>query len=633
MTEHLRVLQVEDHESDAALIVRLLEKAGYAVEAERVEDAAAMRAALSQREWDVIIADYRLPVFDAPSALRILLDSGGDIPFIVVSGTVGEVLAVEMMRAGAHDYLMKDSLARLAPAVKREVREARDRRERRRAEERLALAVTATRCGTFDYYPQTGELIWSDVAKRQFGLSPAAEASYETFLRALHPDDRDRVDRAVQETLRPGGSGWCEIEFRTIGLEDRMERWLAASGRAFFDSDGRAVRFVGVNIETTERKQLEEQYRQAQKLESVGRLAGGVAHDFNNLLTVIGGYAHMAAEELAPRHPLREALAEITKASDRAGELTRQLLAFSRRQVTAPKNISLNDLVRGVEKMIRRLIGEDIELVVKLDPEAGSIWADSGQIEQVIVNLAVNAKDAMPSGGKLVIETATLVAGEQFAQARLSVSPGPYVRLTVSDTGTGMTAETKTHIFEPFFTTKEAGKGTGLGLSTVYGIVQQSKGTIWVTSEPGLGASFEMLFPATGEKVAPAPPEPVSSHPLGSETILLAEDEPGLRGFVKHELVRHGYTVLAAANGREAIDLARDHGKRIDLLLADIVMPEMGGASLAEKFSQEYPGVPIVLMSGYHAEEALNGRRPSHFLQKPFTSAALLTRLREVLNR
>ena len=462
-------------------------------------------------------------------------------------------------------------------------------------------------------------------------MPSGAEVSYEIFLRSVHPDDRERVDKTVQNVLRPGSGGQYAAEYRTVGIDDRIERSLSAVGRVFFDSQGRAARFVGVTLDITEHKRLEDQFRQAQKLESIGRLAGGVAHDFNNVLTVISGYAQMVLDELAVQHPLREPVKQISEAAARATGLSRQLLTFSRRQVSEPKNFVLNDLVRDIEKMLQRLIGEDIDLVLALEPEAGVVRADPGQMEQVIMNLVVNAKDAMPNGGKLLIETSKFLVDEQYAHIHLAVRPGTYVMLAVSDTGVGMSPEVKAHIFEPFFTTKEKGKGTGLGLSTVYGIVRQSEGAIWVYSEPGQGATFKMLFPEVAAECQPAPATPVPVIPFATGTILLAEDEPSLRDFVRQVLARHGYTVLEASNGREALELCRQHPGHVDLLLTDVVMPEMGGAELAKKFRADHPAVPVLFMSGYNDRLPLPGDVPASYIQKPFTSSTLLTRLRALV--
>ncbi len=409
------------------------------------------------------------------------------------------------------------------------------------------------------------------------------------------------------------------------------KRIIVESRQVLRREDGLPTGILEINRDITDRRRLEDQFRQAQKLEGIGRLAGGVAHDFNNLLTIISGYVQTVLDDLAVQHPLHEPMEQISKAASRASGLTRQLLIFSRRQVTEPRNIVLNDLVRDFEKMLRRLIGEDIHLVLSLDPDAGVIRADAGQIEQVILNLAVNARDAMPTGGTLSIETSSLVADAEFAQKHLSVQPGLYVVLAVSDTGAGMSPEVKSHLFEPFFTTKAAGKGTGLGLSTVYGIVRQSGGSIWVYSEAGRGTVFRMLFPAVKAEGEPAPLAPVTAS-AGSETILLAEDDPDVREFVRMVLERSGYTVLAASNGREALELARQYTGLIHLVMADVVMPEMGGTELAEHFGAEHPGVPVLFMSGYTNHLGLREEMGAGYVQKPFTAASLLTKIRAVLD-
>jgi len=640
MSEILRVLQVEDSESDAALIVRVLEQFGYVVHSDRVEEAEQMRQALAHREWDVVIADYRLPQFNAAEALRILHESSRDIPFIVVSGAIGEDFAVEMMRAGAQDYVLKDRIARLAPAVQRETREARSRRDRRQEEDRsrekdawLALAVAVTELGMFDFYPQSGRFVLSEGGRRHVGLAPGAEVSWETLIGGLHPDDRERVNGLVREAFDPESGGEYTADYRAIGLTDQVERWLAARGRVFFDSAGKPIRFVGVTIDITQRKQLEEQFRQAQKLEGIGRLAGGVAHDFNNLLTVIAGYSQMTLDDLPADHPVRTKVEEVLKASARAVSLIEQLQAFSRPQPGETRVIVLNELVANLQNMLGHLVSEDVNIALSLDPAAGAVRADAGHIEQVIMNLVVNARDAMPHGGKLVIETAHRVVEERFAESHLELAPGRYAALTVSDTGTGMSREVRDHIFDPFFTTKQLGKGTGLGLSIVYGIVRQYAGSILVDTELGRGTRVTILLPAVEAEPGEAAAHPAASIPSGTETILLAEDEAGVRRFVRESLERHGYRVLECSNGLEAIERARQHPASIHLLLTDIIMPEMSGAALAAQFAACRPGVGVLYMSGYNDLVWSQAAVGASCLQKPFTPAALLTRVRAVLDR
>jgi two-component system cell cycle sensor histidine kinase/response regulator CckA len=640
MSEILRVLQVEDSESDGELIVRLLKRAGYEVHSERVEQAEPMRQALARQDWDVVLADYHLPQFDAAAALEILHECGRDIPFIVVSGNIGEDRAVEMMRAGAHDYVLKDHIARLVPAIQRETRDAQSRREARLADERvrdrdewLALAVSVTQLGMFDFYPQSGKFALSEGGKRHLGLPPDAEVSYETFLTGLHPDDRERVTDFVRKAFDRGSGGEYLADYRTVGLTDQVERWLSARGRVFFDPEGTPIRFVGVTIDITERKQLEEQFRQSQKLEGLGKLAGGVAHDFNNLLTVITGYSQMTLDELPPLHPWRAWVEEVVKAAALATNLTRQLLAFSRRQPSRTEIIVLNKLVASIQTMLGRMIGADVNLDVCLDPAAGAIHADAGHIEQVLMNLVVNARDAMPDGGNLVIETARQIVDERFAASHLDLAPGQYAALTVSDTGTGISPEVKAHIFDPFFTTKQPGKGTGLGLSTVYGIVKQCGGSISVHSELGRGTRFTILLPAVDAQYGEAADIPAASMPSVTETILLAEDEAGVRALVRLTLEQHGYRVLACSNGREAMERARQHPGSIHLLIADTVMPEMGGAELAAQFADCRLGVPVLCICGDSGAVWPGAASEASCLQKPFTPAALLSRVRALLDR
>jgi signal transduction histidine kinase/ActR/RegA family two-component response regulator len=400
--------------------------------------------------------------------------------------------------------------------------------------------------------------------------------------------------------------------------------------------DGVPVGVQGIARDVTKRKQLEEQLRQSQKMEAIGQLAGGVAHDFNNLLTAINGYSSLALQRVEDGHPVKPYLEEVKKAGDRAANLTRQLLAFGRKQILQPVPLNLNAVVSDMNKMLRRLIGEDIELTAKLDPDLGRVMADPGQIEQVLVNLIVNARDAMPQGGNLIIETTNVEIDSGYVSGQVGVQTGSYVKLAVSDTGVGMDEETRNRIFEPFFTTKEKGKGTGLGLSTVYGIVKQSGGNIWVYSGAGKGTTFKVYLPraksiarVNKEKVEEATPRG------GSETVLLVEDEEVVRGLARRILEQAGYSVVEASKADEAIRFCEEHGNEVDLLLTDVVMPEMSGKELADRLKTQRPDLKMLFMSGYTDEAIVHhGVLDSsvEFIQKPFTPAGLIEKVRDVLD-
>lgn len=637
MEKILRLLQVEDSESDAALVVRLLERAGYTVEARRVEEAGAMRRALAEQTFDVVVADHRMGQFDAPGALAILRESGLDIPFLVVSGSIQQELAISLMKAGAHDYLLKSNLARLVPAVEREIREAHMRRERNEAEQRLALAINATQLGTFDYRSQSGALILSDLARKHAGLSADSPATYDTLLAAVHPEDRSNFAARIEDALRPGSEGIYSAEFRTSGMEDGETRWISSWGRAFLDAGGQAERLIGVMLDITARKtaeleqeRLREQLLQAQKLESVGRLAGGIAHDFNNLLTVITGYASMLLAE-SPGASMQSGLTEIALAGERAAALSQQLLVLSRKSITQQRNVDVNDIVREVRKMLYQVIGEDVTIETKLEAAAQWVFADPGQLHQVLMNLAVNARDAMPHGGTIRVETSGVTLDRPGDETR----PGNYVRLTVSDTGYGMTPEVKKHIFEPFFTTKPQGEGTGLGLAIVYGIVKQSGGAVEVQTAPGAGTTFRILLPRVEPAAAVKQSSATKTVASGNETVLVVEDQEQVRKLTVRLLKACGYKVLEAADASAAMQHAMKPGE-IHLLLTDIVMPGMSGVDLAEQLRELRPSLRIVYMSGYServAADRLVIGPDKGYLTKPFSPQALAAKVREVLDR
>ena len=516
----LRALIADDSENDVLLLLRVLRKAGYEPVYERVWTAPAMKAALQRQAWDIVISDYEMPNFGGFEALQLLKESGHDLPFILVSAVVSEETAVAAMKAGAHDYIMKRNLARLAPAIERELREAQTRVARKAAETAL--------------------------------------------------------------------------------------------------------------------RQSEEQLRQVQKIEAVGRLAAGVAHDFNNILTAIMGHSELLLRQLDAGDPRRKNAEQIEKVAHLAAGLTRQLLIFSRKQVIEPRVLDLNAVILDIKKMLRRLIGEDIEFCTLLDPAAWHIKADPGQIEQVIMNLAVNARDAMPTGGKLTVATANTALDKNCLKNFPDMDAGNYVMLAVTDTGTGMSEEVKAHLFEPFFTTKPSGKGTGLGLATCFGIVKQNTGHINVHSELGSGTTFKIYFPQVQSAIEPLR---VRNRPTevagGNETVLLVEDEPVVRELAVATLREKGYTVVEAVNGEEGLRLARQHDGKIDLVLTDVVMPVMGGKEMADALRTSHPDTKVLFTSGY-TEDALGHHgvlRPGIlFLPKPYLTATLARKVREVLD-
>ena len=891
MSIPLRVLIVEDSQDDAVLLLRALRRGGYDVVTERVETAADMNAALDRAEWDAVLSDYTMPHFSALDALAVLKNRQLDIPFIIVSGTIGEETAVNAMKAGAQDFLTKASLARLVPALEREVREAHIRRERRRAEEALrqseerfrqiaetidevfwiadpslatilyvspayervwgrsiasfnenprsflesiqshdreqvravleshrtglpfdheyrimrpdgvvrwiwdrgfpvrdktgqithyvgvaiditerkqaeealreseaglAAAQRIAHIGSWHWNVQTDTARWSDETFRIFGLPPGQlEDHHRVFLEMIHPEDRNRVERALADAL--SGTGEYDLEYRiqladgtqkvihgqaevlkddagvplamrginhdvtdskraeaekarlvaaieqsaeavmitnpagnieyvnpaftritgycreeVLGQDPRVlksdkhepeffqqlwatilrgETWSGElvnrrkDGSLYTEQmniapirDGRGAitHFIAAKQDVTERKRLEDQLRQAQKMEAVGLLAGGVAHDFNNLLTVIISYSQMALDELKSNGPLQGYLKEINKAGDRAASLTRQLLAFSRKQLLAPRVLDLNSLVAEVEEMLRRLIGEDIDLALIRDSALGQVKADPGQMEQVLMNLAVNARDAMPQGGKLVIETANLELQDAHDYRFAVVPSGHYAMVAVRDTGIGMDASTQAHIFEPFFTTKEKGKGTGLGLAMVYGIVKQSGGYIWVESELGRGSTFKICLPRVEEAAESVLASETRGRPVsGSETILVVEDEEAVRALAARILKGLGYKVLESIGPEDALQIGARHKGPIDLLLTDVVLPRMSGRMVAEHLAILQPGMKALYMSGYTDDSAFRHgvlEASTAFLQKPFTLASLARKVREVLD-
>jgi two-component system cell cycle sensor histidine kinase/response regulator CckA len=887
--EPLRVLIIEHDPVDAELELATLERAGFEVTSTVLGTRGELEARLGESEFDIVLADYRLPGWTGMDAFNALRARGLDTPFIFVTGTMGEERAVESLLQGVADYILKTNLARLPVAVRRAVGDAKARAERAREQElirKLTLAVDQSPAsilitsldGTIEYVnarfeevtghsraeavgatprllssgrtPRTtyeamwaclrsgstwkgeienrranGQTYWDEVTisplrdesgrithyvavqedvterrtylaelsrreeqyrqlaeniaevffvvdvdfrrtifvnhayERVWGRSVASiYAEPFSFMEAVHADDRERLlanlaqvqagedpgsiefrvvhpDGSVRSVLSHAapvrdelgrlyrisgfaldvtdrrraadalaasehrlrmlletvnlivlvldldgrveylnpfalaltgysreevvGTDWFtrflpegeRVELRAVFTEmmasDRHahhrnavhakaggRRMIAWHNTVLRDEAGRPTGSLSVGEDVTERDRLEDQLRQSQKMEAVGRLAGGVAHDFNNLLTVIISYAQMLRDRLPPHDERIEEIEPILTAADSAAGLTRQLLAFSRQQVIQPRPVVLEDVVSQSAKLLRRVIGEDVTLQLRLDAPGGAVIIDPGQLDQVIMNLAVNARDAMPQGGTLGIETAAVELDDAYAQAHFPAVSGKYVRLTMSDTGVGMDAATSARIFEPFFTTKEAGKGTGLGLATVYGIVKQSNGFIWVYSEPGLGSTFRIYLPLCAGP-ATTPVAPAARVPEGTETLLVVEDAAAVRAVVRKLLEACGYAVIEATSPREALDIARRRAGPIDLLLTDVVMPEMSGKALADGFAPLRPEARVLFMSGYTDDSIVRHGvlEPGvNYLQKPFTREAIARAVREVLD-
>ena len=633
----LRVLLLEDDPRDAELILRELTPS-FAVDATVVNDERGFTSALDPA-LDVVLADFNAGGFSASQALAALKTRAPDVPLIVISGTMGESTGVALLSSGAADYLLKDRLSRLGLAIQRAIDERQLRRAKHDAEdalvlaeERIRFAIEASRVGIWEADLRSGTLRWSEMLEALHGLAPGKfGGTLQAFLDRVDPADREGVAEAIRRAASERTD--ASVLYRTR-LANGAVRWISASGRTFYDADGRPLRAAGIGQDVTERVRLEEQYRQSQKMEAIGLLAGGIAHDFNNLLTAIEGYSMLMAEAMRPDDPQHAHLAEVRRAAERATALTRQLLAFGRRQILEPRVLDLRDSVTAMGPMLQRLIGENVDIVVKEHGEPGHVKADPGQIEQVILNLAINARDAMPRGGTLTFEVSDARLTIADARSGATIVPGRYTLLSVVDSGLGMDAETQARVFEPFFTTKQKGKGSGLGLSTVYGIVKQSGGYIWVESTPGAGTRFSIFLPRVEDAVEPAVMRPTGEMLNGNETILVVEDEESVRMLVRKALERYGYHVLTAGTPHEAIALARGSNNPIHLLISDVVLPQMSGRALADRILPAKPGTRLLFMSGYTDDAIVHHGvldEGTPFIQKPFTPQALARKVRQVL--
>lgn len=638
MDRPIRILHLEDDPRDAELIAATLAGGNVLCECHRVESRQEFEAALQRGGCDLILSDFSLPAFDGAAALNLARRLQPELPFILVSGAIGEEAAIESLVGSATDYVLKSRLTRLVPAVRRALAEAEDRRERHRAEEaRWASEVKYRRLFESS---KDGLLVMDGMTGRILD----ANASLLGFLGYAHGDV---VGHTAGELGITGHDPACEAAFHEFLSSDEGGRpdlrvWGREGQVVDVDVVSNAYAVEGQRVvqcsfrDIRERRKLEDRLRLAQKLEAVGQLAGGVAHDFNNILAVINSYTDMAVHGLRPEDPLRADLEQVAEAGARAVALTRQLLAFSRRQVPTAVVLSWNAVVAGIETMLRRLIGEDLELRVRAADGLGNVRADPAQLEQVLMNLVLNARDAMPKGGRLDIETSDVELDAAYASQHPDVKPGSYVRLAVSDTGCGMDQTTLARAFEPFFTTKVPGKGTGLGLATVYGIVKQSGGHIGIDSEVGRGTTFRIYLPREEEAAVPVATRPRPARAGGSETVLVVEDDDGVRRLIRRVLEPAGYTVLCAGTGPEALQLCEGRTGPVHLLLTDVILPVMDGSTVAARFTALRPGIRVLFMSGYMDEVVGHHGVPvtgQDFLHKPFTAGELQARVRETLDR
>ena len=771
---------LEDSDIDAELLIGHLNKAGLSCEITRAASRQQFLEALLPGDLDIVLADYSLPDFDGLAALELVRERSPDLPFIFVSGVVGEEFAINALRRGATDYVMKRGLSRLPGAVDRAIAEAREKLERQRAEQALRLSETSTQLaidaaglGKWEYDPLDDRLHWDARCKALFGLAPDVQIDHDVFFAHCHFLDRDRLERALRTAMVPGGSGHVAEEFRIIHREDSEERWLSLTGRAWFENDA-CTRFIGMLADISGRKrsetelhelnntlrlrvarqtaerehlwllsqdllavtdpagvlievnpawstmlghdvewvvgrrfeefahpgdvattteamrhaareklrpfesrlrdargeyrciawsaapghgciyivgrdvtedkqaqarlaQTQEALRQSQKMEAVGQLTGGVAHDFNNLLQVVVGNLETLQRKLPTNlDRLRRAADNAMAGARRAANLTQHLLAFSRRQPLNPKPVAINKLVASMSDMLQRSLGELIEINTELHSELWLVEIDENQLESALLNLAVNSRDAMPSGGTLTVRTDNVTLLPEHAE---DLEPGEYVCLTVTDTGMGMTPDVAARAFEPFFTTKNVGQGTGLGLSQVYGFVSQSGGRVRLVSEEGQGTSISLLFPRLRGNAELLGEDECGEVPVAAarETVLVVEDDPDVRGYTVEAVRELGYEVLEARDGPTAMKvLAQVPVGGIDLLFTDVVLPGgMNGQQLAQRAVEKHPGLRVLFASGYARDVIVHHGRLDPGVQliaKPFVQSELALRIRAVLD-
>jgi two-component system, cell cycle sensor histidine kinase and response regulator CckA len=643
MASLIHILYLEDDPMDAELVQARLEEAGLACRVTRIQTRDEFEQALGQDTLDIILADYRLPMYDGLSALQRVLERRPDVPLIFVSGTMGEEAAIESLTRGATDYVLKQNLSRLPSAVQRALQEAQSRRERKLAEKALAEGEAKMR-GILDSVDEgfividRGYRILSankafcnlvDLHEEQVIGGLCHEISYQSARPCFESGEECPVKRTFE-------TGTAHVASHTHEDKSGAQQHLELKSYPLVDASGTIASAIKTVNDVTETRKLQEQLTQSLKMESVGRLAGGVAHDFNNMLGVIIGHTELAMELVDPPHPILANLGEILDAAERSAKLTRQLLGFARKQLVTPRVLDLNKTVAGMLEMLRPMIGEDIDLVWRPGDGVWPVKMDPSQIDQILANLCVNARDAISGIGRIIIETGMTTFDSAYCAQHPEFVLGEYVSLTVSDDGCGMDHETLGHIFDPFFTTKAVGSGTGLGLATIYGIAKQNDGFIHAYSKPGQGTTFKLCLPRhAAETVEAQPRAHAAPAPGGHETILLAEDEPSIREMVKMMLEKLGYRVLTASTPGEVIRLANAHEGEIHLLLVDVIMPEMNGRDLAKQVVSLYPEMVCLFMSGYTGDVlAHHGMLAEgvNFIQKPFSMQDLAAKVREDLD-
>jgi PAS domain S-box-containing protein len=634
----LRLLVIEDSLEDAEMIVRELRRAGYALVYERVETLESMRSLLHW-EWDLILADYKMPRFSGLDALAEFKTWKRDVPFIIVSGAIGEECAVEAVKAGAQDYVLKDRLARLVPVVQRAMKDAADRREYRRVQRDRdradeALRVSEARLRVILESVQTGVMI----------VDPESHIILEVnreFSEMVGLPIHQIVGSVCHKFVCSASKGQCPVTDSNQTIDHSERVLLRGDGTSM--PVLKTVRMVTINgrqqlvesvVDISELKRLQEQVILSQKMEAVGQLAGGVAHDFNNILQVIMGYAEVLMRNTVKDESCVEGIENVYQAAQRAAMLTRQLLAFSRRQMVIPVVLEMSAVVENVRALIEHLVGEDIRLTIQVPARLPSVYADASQLEQLLLNLVVNARDAMPTGGGLTITTGQVELTDVEVSAMAGARPGKFVTVSVADTGVGMDADVIKHVFEPFFSTKGVGHGSGLGLSVAYGIAKQHDGWIHVTSRVGKGSAFTLYLPEwVGDPKVAAGAENSSLQGKG-ERILLVEDEAEVRLLASRVLVAAGYEVVAVGTVADGDAALRRKGAAFALIFTDVVLPDGNGVELVEKALDRNPKMGVLISSGYTDERSrwqTIQDKGFPFLAKPHSPTRLLTVIREVL--